>query len=102
MPGLASLNVCVHLSLQRAPRRVRIPRAPSAPAIVTAAVLAVPASAQAAFFPAEVVDGSPDVVSVGDVDLSRDGNGLVGYLRNDGGAKHAFVARFVDGAFRGS
>ena len=71
------------------------------PAIVTAAVLAVPASAQAAFFPAEVVDGSPDVVSVGDVDLSRDGNGLVGYLRNDGGAKHAFVARLVDGAFQG-
>jgi hypothetical protein len=75
-----------------------VPRLASA--IVISALLALPTSAQAAFFPAEVVDGSVDVVKVGDVDLSRDGNGLVGYLRKDGGVDHAFVSRFVDGAFQ--
>ena len=70
------------------------------PAIVIAALLALPASAHAAFFPAEVIDGSVEVQKVGDVDLSRDGNGLVGYLRKDDGVTHAFVSRFLDGAFQ--
>lgn len=68
--------------------------------LAVAAVLALPAGAQAAFFPPEVVDGSIDVVKVGDVDLSRDGQGLVGYLKNESGVSHAFVSRLVDGVFQ--
>ena len=64
------------------------------------ALAGAPATAHAGFFPAEVVDGSSDVVEVGDVDLSRDGNGLVGYVKRDGGVDHAFVSRFVDGTFQ--
>ncbi len=51
-------------------------------AATLAAALAVPATADAAFFPAEVIDGpNGDVVSVGDVDLSREGTGAVVYVK---------------------
>lgn len=68
-------------------------------ALALAALLAVPTSAHAGFFAGEVIDGSPDVVKVGDLDISRDGSGLLGYVKRDGGVDHAFVSRFADGAF---
>jgi hypothetical protein len=69
-------------------------------AATLAAALAGPATAHAAFFPAEVIDGpSGDVVSVGDVDLSRDGNGAAVYVKRVDGVEHVFASRFVDGAF---
>src|SRR3954469_3636862 len=62
--------------------------------------LFAPASAHAGVFTGEVIDGpTPDIVSVGDVDLARDGTGAVGYVRRDGANEHVFVSRLVDGAF---
>jgi hypothetical protein len=57
-------------------------------------------AAAAGVIPGEVIDGpSPDLVSVGGLDISRDGTGGVAYVRRDGGVEHAFVSRLVDGAF---
>ena len=68
---------------------------------VLVALLAVPASAHAAFFPAEVIDGpSPDLMRVGDLDVARDGQGGVVYTKQDGGVPHVFFSHFVDGAFQ--
>jgi hypothetical protein len=65
---------------------------------VLLAALAAPQAAGAAFFPAEVVDGPHGgAIEVGDVDLSRDGNGGVVYSRPDG----LFLSRFSGGAFLG-
>src|SRR4051794_9325495 len=62
--------------------------------------LFAPASAHAGVFTGEVIDGpTPDIVSVGDVDLARDGTGAVGYVRRDGPNEHVFVSRLVDGGF---
>jgi hypothetical protein len=77
----------------------------SVPRLIPVLVLAVlaaalPASAHAGFFAAETIDPDPGVTRVGDVDLSRDGNGLVGYIRRDSGVEHAFVSRFLDGTFQ--
>jgi hypothetical protein len=69
--------------------------------VLTLALLALPTAAQAAFFPPEVIDGpNADLVSVGDIDLGRDGYGGLVYLKNDGGAAHVFLSVFADGAFR--
>jgi hypothetical protein len=63
------------------------------------ALLALPASALAGFFPAEVVDGpNADLVSVGDVDVSRDGTGAAVFVRRDGGVPHVFLSRLSGGA----
>ncbi len=63
-------------------------------------LLVAPAAAPAAWFPGEAVDGpSADVVSVGDVDLAREGTGAVVYLRREGGEPHVFLTRIVGGAF---
>ncbi|HEU4974251.1 MAG TPA: hypothetical protein VFT50_04135 [Baekduia sp.] len=69
--------------------------------IATSIAALVPASAaQAAFFPAEPVDGpNPGIVALGDVDVSRDGTGALAYVRRDGDASHVYVSRLVDGAF---
>ena len=67
---------------------------------VLLAFLALPATAHAGFFPAEVIDGpNSDLVSVSDLDIARDGQGGVLYLRRDGGVPHVFFSRFADGAF---
>jgi hypothetical protein len=67
---------------------------------VLLALLALPASAHAGFFPAEVIDGpNSDLVSVEDVDISREGTGGAVYLRRDGGTPHVFFTGLVDGAF---
>src|SRR3954453_14157035 len=62
--------------------------------------LACPASARAAWFPAIPIDGpNADVVALGNVDVARDGNGAIAYLRRDGGGARALVARGNGGAF---
>lgn len=70
--------------------------------LLTALFALVPvAAARAAWFPAQAIDGpNADVVSVGGVDLARDGGGAVAYLRRDGGFPHAFVSRIAEGAWR--
>jgi hypothetical protein len=69
-------------------------------AATLAAALAAPGTASAAFFPAEVIDGpTGDIVSVGDVDLARDGNGAAVYTKRVDGVPHIFATRFVEGAF---
>jgi hypothetical protein len=80
-------------------------------ALAAACVLLVPAagggwviaapSAQAGWFASEPVDGPADITEVGGVDLARDGNGAVVYLRRDSGVAHVFVSRIFDGAFHG-
>ena len=68
---------------------------------VLLALLALPAGAHAGFFPAEVIDGpGPDVLEVGGLDISRDGQGGLVYTKRDGGVPHVFFSRFVDGAFQ--
>src|SRR3954453_18290943 len=62
--------------------------------------LFAPASAHAGVFTGEVIDGpTPDILSVGDVDLARDGTGAVAYIRRDGPIEHVFVSRLIDGGF---
>jgi hypothetical protein len=66
-----------------------------------AALLTPVAGAQAAFFPAEPIDGpTPDIRSVSDLDVARDGSGAVAYVRRDGGVDHIFVSRLVSGAWQ--
>lgn len=70
------------------------------PALLLAS-LALPASAQAGFFPSEVIDGpNGDLVSADDVDVSRDGTGAVVYVRRDGGVPHVFASRLGAGVFQ--
>ena len=65
------------------------------------AALALPAAASAAFFPGELVDGpSPDIASVGGVDLARDGTGALVYVKSDGGVAHIFASRLVAGVWQ--
>ena len=69
---------------------------------VLLALVALPATAQAGFFPAEVVDGpNSELIGVSSFDIARDGQGGVLYMRRDGGVPHVFFSRFVDGAFQG-
>jgi hypothetical protein len=70
-------------------------------ALLTAALVLVPAaSARAGWFPAQPIDGpNADVLTVGNVDLARDGTGAVSYIRTDGGVPHAFVSRVFGGAW---
>lgn len=71
-------------------------------ALVASAVALLPAAtANAALFPGEVIDGpSADILSVGGLDMdAAHGVGGVVYLRNDGGVPHVFVSRLVDGAW---
>jgi hypothetical protein len=75
--------------------------AASATAAMIAAALAVPASAPAAFYPGDPVDGpSADIVAVGDAAVARDGSGGVVYVKRDGGVDHVFLTRLAGGAFQ--
>ena len=70
--------------------------------VLVIALLSFPATAHAAWFPAVPIDGpNNDVISVGNVDVARDGHGAVAYLRRDGGEAHAFIARLVNGTWWG-
>jgi hypothetical protein len=65
-------------------------------------LFAFPATARADWVPAVPIDGpNADVVSVGNVDIARDGAGAVAYLRKEVGVPHAFVQRLFGGAWRG-
>ncbi len=66
----------------------------------TTALLAAVPAAHADYFNGEPVDSSGAVVSVGDVDVARDGSGAVGYVRQDGGINHVFVSRLVNGVWQ--
>lgn len=69
--------------------------------LAVAAAFAAPASAQAAFFVGEPIDGPNDAISaLGEVELAPDGTGAVAYLRRDAGVDHVFVARFAGGRFQ--
>ena len=66
---------------------------------VLVAVAAAPA--HAGFFPGDAVDGpNPEIRSLGDVDLARDGTGALAYVRGVGGVDRIFVSRFADGVFK--
>src|SRR4051794_16412997 len=73
----------------------------SAALLAAACLLLAAPSAHAGWFPSEPVDGPADIVKVGGIDLARDGNGAVVYLRREGGVAHVFVSRIFDGAFHG-
>jgi hypothetical protein len=65
------------------------------------ALAVAPAAAHAAFFAGESLDGpSPDIRSVGDLDISRDGTGALAYVRRDAGVDRIYVTRLVNGAFQ--
>ncbi|MCW2967979.1 MAG: hypothetical protein JWM71_1751, partial [Solirubrobacteraceae bacterium] len=65
------------------------------------AALALPAVAGAAFFAGESIDGpSPDIVTVGGVDLARDGTGGLVYVKRDTGVEHIFASRMVGGVWQ--
>jgi hypothetical protein len=58
------------------------------------------AAAEAAWFPAQTIDGpNADVMELGGIDAARDGTGAVAYLRRDGGLPHVFVSRLSGGAW---
>jgi hypothetical protein len=64
-------------------------------------LLASAGPAQAGWFPAQPIDGpNADVLSVGNVDLARDGTGAVGYLRVGDGVAQAWVSRLFGGAWQ--
>ena len=67
------------------PRRLIVP-------LIAAFALVPAASAHAGWLPAAALDGpNADVLSVGNVDLARDGAGAVSYLKNGDGVPHAYV-----------
>lgn len=69
-------------------------------AILAPLAFATPA-AEAGFYTASPIDGpSADIVAVTDLDLARDGQGAVAYLRKDGGVARAFVSRYSGGRFQ--
>ena len=64
------------------------------------ALLAAPASAHAAFFKGEPIDGpSPDIRELGGMDIARDGTGGLVYTKLDAGVAHVFVSRLYDGVW---
>jgi hypothetical protein len=70
--------------------------------LLTAALVLVPAaSARAGWFPAQPLDGpSADVISLGNVDLARDGTGAVSYIKNGDGVPQAVVSRLFGGGWQ--
>ena len=70
--------------------------------LLTLLLILVPATpAGAAFFPADSLDGpSADIVSAGEVDFARDGDGAVVYVKRDGGVEHIFAVRMADGVWQ--
>jgi hypothetical protein len=81
----------------------RIRSLPRLPILAVAAVLACAfaASAEAAFFPGDAVDGpSPDIRALGDLDLARDGTGALAWVKAIDGVDHILVSRFEGGSFQ--
>src|SRR4051794_6545185 len=69
------------------------------PFITALLLLAAAPAARADWFQADPVDGPAEIDSLGDVDLARDGDGGVVYIKRDGGVPQAFVSRMTDGAW---
>src|SRR3954449_13290876 len=69
------------------------------PLITALVLLAAAPVARADWFPADPVDGPAAIDSLGDVDLARDGDGGIVYIKREGGAPQAFVSRLTDGAW---
>ena len=68
--------------------------------LVAAGTLAA-GPAQAQFFLGDAIDGpSPDIGSLGDLDLARDGTGALAYVKRVDGADHVFASRFEGGLFQ--
>lgn len=67
--------------------------------LAAASLFAVVPSAQAAYFPGQVIDAAPGLSAVQKADVAPDGSGAVAYLRNVGGVDHLFVVRLVNGGF---
>ena len=77
------------------PRRVLIP------ALAALALAACAPSAQATWFPSEAIDGpSADLVKIGGVDMARDGNGALVYIKREAGVPHVYLARFAGGGWQ--
>lgn len=78
---------------------------PGVAAALSLLVLAAPAAAQrqtGTFFAGQPVDGpSADIRSVGDVDVARDGAGLITYVRRDGPEDHLYVSLIDSGTAQG-
>ena len=69
-------------------------------ALVTALLLAIPATAHAAIVPGKAIDGpSADIVQFGDIDMAPDGTGAIAYTKKIAGVNHIFVSRFANGAW---
>jgi len=70
------------------------------PAAAVLAAFVLPPVARAGWVATEAIDGpSPDIVRMGDMDISRDGTGLLAYVRREGGVEHVVASRLVDGAW---
>jgi hypothetical protein len=79
--------------------RLRTPL--TVPLALLACAALLPASAHAAFFTGESIDGpNADIRSLGDVDVARDGSGAAAYVRREGGVDHIFVSRLVSGVWQ--
>lgn len=75
-------------------------RRPLAILATAVAALVAPAAAPANFFPGDAIDGpSAEIVSIGELDLGRDGTGAIAYVKREGGVDHVFVSRFAGGRF---
>ena len=76
-------------------------RRPALHLLLLAVLAALPAPAHAGFFAGDAIDGpSPDIRSLGDLDLARDGTGALAYVKRADGADRVFVARFEGGVFQ--
>ena len=77
-----------------------MPRLIPAVAAALACACGAPAAASAGWFPADPIDGPAAGMTLGDLDLARDGTGAVVYTRLEDGVPHVFLSRHVDGAWR--
>jgi hypothetical protein len=63
-------------------------------------LLAAAPAAQAAWYAAQPVDGPAEIVSLGDVDVARDGSGGVVYIKRDAGTPQVFLSRLHEGVWQ--
>jgi PKD domain-containing protein len=71
----------------------------SAPITALLLALLLAPSAQAAWFPADVIDGPGEIDALGDVDVARDGSGGIVYIKREAGVPQVFLSRLHAGAW---
>jgi hypothetical protein len=71
-----------------------------APLTALVLTLVLAPSAQAVWFPADVVDGPAEIDALGDVDVARDGSGGLVYIKRDGGVPQVFLSRLREGVWQ--